>query len=40
MMKSSSAVDAASRQADIITDDMSLLERFVLPVKRVLTESL
>ncbi|MCL2649917.1 MAG: HlyD family secretion protein [Candidatus Azobacteroides sp.] len=27
-------------QADIITDDMSLLERFVLPVKRVLTESL
>jgi len=27
-------------QADIITDDMSLLERFVLPIKRVLTESL
>ena len=26
-------------QADIIADDMSLLERFVLPVKRVLTES-
>ena len=27
-------------QADIITDDMSLLERLVLPMKRVLTESL
>ena len=27
-------------QADIITDDLSLLERFVLPIKRVLTESL
>jgi HlyD family secretion protein len=27
-------------QADIVTDDMSLLERLVLPMKRVLTESL
>ncbi len=27
-------------QADIITDDLSLLERFILPIKKVLTESL
>jgi len=27
-------------QADIVTEDLSLLERFVLPIKRVLTESL
>jgi HlyD family secretion protein len=27
-------------QADIITDDLSLLERFFLPIKKVITESL
>ncbi len=27
-------------QADIITEDISLLERFILPIKRVLTESI
>jgi HlyD family secretion protein len=27
-------------QADIITEDISLLERFILPIKRVLKESL
>jgi len=27
-------------QADIITDDMSLLIRFILPMKRILTESI
>ena len=27
-------------QADIITEDISLLERFIMPIKRVLTESL
>jgi HlyD family secretion protein len=26
-------------QADIITDDISLLERFILPVKKILSES-
>ena len=27
-------------QADIITDDLSLLERILLPIKKILTESL
>jgi HlyD family secretion protein len=26
-------------QADIITDDISLLERFILPVKKILSEN-
>ena len=27
-------------QADIITEDMSLLERFLMPIKKVMTEGL
>jgi HlyD family secretion protein len=27
-------------QADIITEDISLLERFILPVKKILKESI
>jgi HlyD family secretion protein len=26
-------------QADIITEDLSLLERFILPIKKILKES-
>lgn len=33
-------VSAMEGQADIITDDLSLLERILLPIKKILTESL
>ena len=33
-------VSGMEGQADIITDDLSLLERILLPMKRILNESL